>query len=92
MDPISRIGGDEFVILLSGVSDPMDELIGAKIDGINGKLGQDDGSLPVVSISAGIAYGRDAKDREHLFEQADRALYTAKERGRKRHVFYRDVG
>ncbi len=92
VDPVSRIGGDEFVILLSGVSDPMDELIGAKIDGINGKLGQDDGSLPVVSISAGIAYGRDAKDREHLFEQADRALYTAKERGRKRHVFYRDVG
>ena len=87
-DPVSRIGGDEFVVLLSDVHEKMDDLIKSKIDAINEKLGQPKDGLPPISVSVGVAYGKDAESREEMFEQADKALYAAKEGGRKSCVFY----
>ena len=44
--------------------------------------------LPSVSVSAGIAFGRDAADAGALFEHADHALYESKHKGRCRFTFY----
>jgi len=54
---------------------------------INRMLGNDD-ELPSVSISVGITHGIDVSDAKELFERADSALYTAKNKGKHTYSFY----
>jgi len=90
-DTVSREGGDEFVILLSDISDRADAATSAQrilialnephhIEGltlyINGTLG--------ISI-----YPEDGKDAETLIQCADMAMYQAKEDGRNRFQFFK---
>ncbi len=82
VDTLSRFGGDEFVVLLTNVSDKASaRLVAEKILAIDSVL-VDDINLS-VSCSIGVAmYPVDAVDSSELIEKADRSMYQAKQRGR----------
>ena len=89
-DIAARFGGEEFALLVPGrgteavvVAERVRQAIA---DIPTGALHRN--RMPdIVTASAGIAtFPVDARDADELFEQADRALYEAKRRGRDRVV------
>jgi diguanylate cyclase (GGDEF)-like protein/PAS domain S-box-containing protein len=87
---VSRLGGDEFTILLADIDDPLDAAVVARriLDALSGPI-EVDGQEVYTSASVGIAiYPDDASDAAMLFRQADQAMYAAKRRGRGRHAFF----
>lgn len=86
-DILGRIGGDEFGILITDVlekktvGDAADTLrqavCGIKIPGH---------SSPVVTVSIGVAFFNGSKTYETLFDEADAALYKAKNKGKNQIV------
>ena len=86
----ARFGGEEFALLVPGRATEavvVAERVRAGIaDASAGSLHRS--SMPdFVTASAGVAtFPVDARDADELFEQADRALYEAKRRGRDRVV------
>lgn len=91
-DVVSRIGGDEFVILLPGLHAETDaEAIAAKIlDSLHAPLQLDEGELR-IGVSIGIALAEDAEDADDTLRRADAALYRAKALGRGRWAVYDPV-
>jgi len=89
-DVISRIGGDEFLILMKNIPGPTlvearcRELIAAVQ-----RLHHKESGSPLLSCSVGVAlvpeHGTIYQD---LFQRADRALYSAKTRNKGCFVFY----
>ena len=88
-DLVARMGGEEFVVLLPDstadgafrVAERVRELVrGQRIPHGASPIGE------AVTVSVGVASGvpRPGSDRVALLEQADRALYIAKDRGRDR--------
>lgn len=90
-DHICRIGGDEFIILLEGAGQEQREMISSRIPRINNDLEKTDDGLPPLSISAGIAFGKQEQDAKELYENADKALYEAKNGGRHNFSFFDDL-
>ncbi|MBP5554613.1 MAG: GGDEF domain-containing protein [Lachnospiraceae bacterium] len=86
-DHICRIGGDEFVVLMVHSAAIKKNLIATKIDQINKELEKTDDGLPPISISVGIVNGRDAKNKEELFEKTDAAMYKSKKSGKRTYTF-----
>jgi diguanylate cyclase (GGDEF)-like protein/PAS domain S-box-containing protein len=89
-DTVARIGGDEFIFLLTGLAKAEDAIVAA--ERILGRLktprllGEHEFR---VSTSIGITvFPRDAGDAETLLRHADTAMYRAKERGRNNYQFY----
>ncbi len=82
-DPLIRMGGDEFVLLLPGCSE-------AKACEIAGRIVQGCGEIVVqdekVAISMGVAYSAAERDMavRQLIEYADQAMYVAKALGGSR--------
>ncbi len=88
--PISRLGGDEFTVLLSQVSDPLDpERVARRLLKLLSepyRLGEQE---IFTSASIGIAvFPHDGRDAETLLGRADQALYHAKRSGRNRSQFF----
>ncbi|MHA7836553.1 MAG: sensor domain-containing protein [bacterium] len=87
---ISRLGGDEFTVLLTEIRRPADAALVA--ERLLGTLEQPivlAGKEVFVSISIGISvYPEDGRDSESLLRNADAAMYFAKGRGRNRYEFY----
>jgi len=87
---ISRLGGDEFTVLLTEISRPGDAALVA--ERLLGTLEQPivlAGKEVFVSISIGIAvYPEDGRESDSLLRNADAAMYFAKGRGRNRYQFY----
>lgn len=94
-DTLARMGGDEFLILLEGLSSDLAEAeehsarIAAKILDV---LQQPSASLPdqrPLGASLGIKlFGAPPVDREEVMKQADLALYEAKKQGRNRYQLF----
>ena len=84
-DMVFRYGGEEFVILLTETpfdtaSIPVERLRKA-VESTRFKF---KGTELNVTISAGISSSKDVNDISEMFENADKALYMAKEEGRNR--------
>lgn len=89
-DFVARLGGDEFVVLLLGESQAAGlDTVGRKLLTAIGEpivLGE---RTPRVSGSIGIAlYPADSDSAQALIEQADAAMYLAKQEGKNRMRFY----
>jgi diguanylate cyclase (GGDEF)-like protein len=83
-DFVGRYGGEEFLVLLPATGEDGARVIGEKIRSVIGEI-----VVPTVqrqiTVSIGIAVLPDhAFDAETLAQAADRALYSAKSRGRNR--------
>jgi diguanylate cyclase (GGDEF)-like protein len=83
-DFAGRIGGEEFVVFAPGTNAESAKVLGEKLRVAVEAL-QLPGVERKVTASVGIAaYPDDAVDSESILRKADRALYSAKERGRNR--------
>ncbi|PPD27930.1 MAG: diguanylate cyclase [Methylomonas sp.] len=90
-DTVGRQGGDEFVLVLTDLTDPA--IIGQIADkimrGINEPCHIDGSHELHISCSIGIAlYPDDGCDDATLIKNADAALYKAKAEGRNNYQFY----
>ncbi len=90
-DPlISRLGGDEFTLLLTDLSQPEDAARVAHriIEAMRVPLSVGGGSL-LIGANIGIAiYPRDAVESDSLLRCADAALSRARQTGRNQHQFF----
>lgn len=87
-DYVCRIGGDEFVVFMVHSDNILEYLITNKIEHINSVLADTADGLPAVSVSAGVSHGTNAGDTSELFNQADKAMYIIKRKGKKGCAFY----
>jgi diguanylate cyclase (GGDEF)-like protein/PAS domain S-box-containing protein len=89
-DTVGRLGGDEFLILMRGLSSDADSaLVAEKILTSLSQVFQVAGQVVNVSASIGISFfPRDAEDAEMLVKHADAALRMAKEQGRNTFRFF----
>ena len=89
-DSVSRIGGDEFSIILNELKDPIkiDNIADSIIASLNNPF-YIEGNTLFISASIGIAvYPEDGKDIATLLKSADQALYKSKNDGRNRYTFF----
>lgn len=89
-DKVCRIGGDEFSVIMVGVTSAATEAIRRKIDNAAAILGAPEAGVPAVTLSVGVAFSDRLGEGEDLFKNADRALYRVKENGRNGCGFYGD--
>jgi len=85
-----RIGGDEFVVILSGCT--VEDALGVVARRVIASMEEPfvaDGHTIVPHVTIGGAlYGRDGTDIDTLRQNADLALYDSKETGRGRFIEY----
>jgi len=90
IDTLARFGGDEFAILLSGMTDATDAVRVAKR--ISEELTQPfvlDKNSAFATASIGIALSSSGYDRaEDILRDADIAMYRAKENGKARYEVF----
>ncbi len=92
-DIVGRTGGDEFTIFLCNMKS--EEIIRAEASRVEKffkdfRAGESVKYSATASIGAAI-FPTDAKDFEGLYKAADKALYTAKKRGKNQLAFYGDT-
>jgi diguanylate cyclase (GGDEF)-like protein/PAS domain S-box-containing protein len=88
-DTVSRLGGDEFTIILPAI--PQVEIVAKVAEKILLSISEPiilDGEKAIVSASIGISiYPLNSQDKETLIKQADAAMYRAKHFGKSRYEF-----
>jgi len=89
-DTVSRHGGDEFLILLSGVSQPPDAvLVAEKVIATLAVPSQIGNQVLSLTASIGISvYPTDGDDTDTLIDRADAAMYLAKKHGAGRFALH----
>jgi len=91
-DTVARFGGDEFVVLLTGVTEHAE--VAAVAEKILGSINEEfhvSGNHCHVGVSIGVSlYPDDGDTAEALLKHADEAMYLAKETGKGRIKFYSD--
>jgi diguanylate cyclase (GGDEF)-like protein/PAS domain S-box-containing protein len=89
-DTVAHLGGDEFVLLLGGLENPIE--CANAVDRMIKLLAQPhdvDGEEVRITASAGVTlYPRDSHDADTLLRHADNAMFKAKQRGRNRYRFF----
>ncbi|MEA2311714.1 MAG: hypothetical protein QOE28_1682, partial [Solirubrobacteraceae bacterium] len=93
-DAVARLGGEEFLVLLHGMSDERSlRRVGEAVRVAIASEPIDAGGIVIpVTLSVGAALSGDAAmGREPLLAAADRALYSAKRRGRNQVVLLTDL-
>lgn len=93
-DIVARLGGDEFVALLTDSEDNRDIIEGICKRIINeiSRLYYFDGHEVRISTSIGVSrFPHDGRIASELSENADKALYVAKNMGKKQFRFYEDA-
>lgn len=90
MDVVARIGGDEFIVLLTDIKTEKDSTLVAQkiIDSLNEKIKVNNLSLH-IGASIGIScYPKDANESDGLISNADEAMYKAKENGKNKFFLF----
>lgn len=87
---ISRIGGDEFVILLDGIKARSDaSVVAERLQEMLSVPFDIEGRSIVSTASIGIAFNElDYDSPDHLLRDADAAMYYAKAAGKARHEIF----
>lgn len=90
-DTVGRLGGDEFTILISELTErgSLDRVAGTILEkvAVPYRLGQD---IAYVSASIGITiFPDDAGNIEGLLKNADHAMYESKHHGRNRYNYFK---
>ncbi len=91
-DTVGRLGGDEYIILLSGLSHIADATPVVKnlINQLRRPFEVDNREL-ILTASVGISvYPGDGENASELLRNADSAMYNSKELGRNTYSFYTD--
>jgi diguanylate cyclase (GGDEF)-like protein/PAS domain S-box-containing protein len=89
-DTVARIGGDEFTVLLEGISEVESATAAAEniINIMKNSMMLDNHEV-YVTCSIGITfYPFDTNDTDDLLKDADVAMYRAKDLGKNRYQFY----
>lgn len=89
-DVVSRMGGDEFLVYLSGCTKK--EIVRERVESI-GRQFLEAGrkyELSRVSVSTGIAAREQGERFEELYQKADRAMYLAKKQKKGGYAFASD--
>ena len=89
-DTVARVGGDEFLIVLTAVKDISDAAVAAErlMDAITAEFVVQ-GHFLGISCSIGISiFAERGRDGETLIKNADAAMYCAKESGRNNFRFF----
>lgn len=82
-DHISRIGGDEFVIIMKNTGSAQSEDIKLKIDEINEELVKERRKgMPPISVSVGAAFWDREDPGPDILKDADKALLQMKQNGK----------
>ena len=89
-DVVARIGGDEFAVVLSDVSQDSDvQAIFEQLLQVITEPYEMSGQENRVTTSIGIAmFPQDGSDVQTLLKHADAAMYQAKESGKNRYAYY----
>ena len=89
-DTVARIGGDEFVILQTGVQEAANtQALARRLVDLIGRTYMVDGHLLTIGASVGVALAPgDGSDADTLLKNADLALYRAKLDGRATYRFF----
>jgi diguanylate cyclase (GGDEF)-like protein/PAS domain S-box-containing protein len=89
-DTVGRLGGDEFIVLLRGLSDSHNTLtVVENLLNIFRKPFKIDGRELLLTLSIGIAiYPENGKSTSDLLRNADLAMYQAKALGRNTYSFF----
>ena len=89
VDYICRIGGDEFAVIVTGIDHNKLAIISGKLNAIRKDLSSGNTEEPPITLSIGVSHGYYSENIEEMFEQADKALYETKEKGKDGYTFFR---
>lgn len=89
-DTVARIGGDEFVILQTGIREPAHtQALARRLVDLIGRTYMVEGHLLTIGASVGVAFApADGTSADKLLKNADLALYRAKLDGRGTYRFF----
>ncbi|HEV2610537.1 MAG TPA: EAL domain-containing protein [Noviherbaspirillum sp.] len=92
-DKVVRLGGDEFLIVLEDVEQQADAShIARRVLEVFGEKFKLKMAMHTVGVSVGISlFPRDGRDAKTLLQNADIAMYSAKESGKGQSRFYDPV-
>ncbi len=89
-DTVARLGGDEYVVILPSVHGPLEVevLVGSIMEALKWPF-LVNGEQCLIGASVGVTmFPDDGGTAEELLRKADTAMYSAKEGGRSRYVFF----
>ena len=89
-DTLARVGGDEFVAILSdfGRPDECETVLERLLEATSRPVELKDVSLRVTASIGATIYPQDPSDPEQLMRHADQAMYQAKQDGRNRYRLF----
>jgi diguanylate cyclase (GGDEF)-like protein/PAS domain S-box-containing protein len=92
VDTVSRLAGDEFVVLLTDIAEVGDITVAARriIETLSGPYNMRGHELSVTTSMGISVYPSDGENGAVLLEKADLAMYRAKTLGQNRFEFYKE--